>query len=230
MCRLVTCINGGLRRSAGNVWRCHCASGPTADWVGRGCLAPCMSRLPDCMLACVEQVWGHPARDETRVAWRCSERKDDARGWRRAWVPAIPERRIPARGRSTDGAKSGWSGLRVPNNCGRMGSQYPRSGVLSSLTGQHLRSSYSFSGMAGVQLFERRRIASSCVWLMQHAAARLLQPPSQRPSGVSCAPRPRLSHVLTASSKNTLFLRLRLRPILFSSSPLPRAPRSLAPV
>jgi hypothetical protein len=230
MCRLVTCINGALRRSAGNVWRCHCASGPSADWVGRGCLAPCMSRLPDCIPACVEQVRGHPARDEAAVARRCSERKDDARGWRRGWVPAIPERRTPARGQSTGGAKPGMGvACGYGTIVGGAARCIPR-WCSCEPDWTHLRSSSSFSGMAGVQLFERRRIASSCVWLMQHAAARLLQKPSQRPSGVSCAPRPRLSHVLTASSKNTLFLRLRLRPILFSSSPLPRATRSLAPV
>jgi hypothetical protein len=231
MCRLVTCINGGLCRSAGEVCRCHCASGPSDEAIPRMPSSEAAWRLV--CVACPIASWlawsrsgDIPLAMEQRKRGECASEKamrtrggamgtGHSRTANTGGGPAVAEH-LMIYGRSMNRGLTGSRSL--PERANRVDWRTPP--VWISFPRCVLRAAPRAGGAWRGPL----------VWLMQHAAARLPQKPRQRRPGVSCPPRPRLSHVLTVSSQNSLFLRLRLRPILFSSSPLPRATRPLAPV
>jgi len=174
------------------------------------------------MPAGVVQVLGHPARDGAAQAWRCASEKAVAQVWRRAFVPAIPKRRTPAERVRLVLRVQVWRDT-APGSRGMRVSNHSLQAANRARLDDTAARAFLFPEGIGVPL---SRLAECSLAY----AARVPNGKRHGPPGVGCSPRPRLSHVLTDSSRNTLFLRLRLRPILFPSSPLARATRSLAPV
>ncbi len=128
--------------------------------------------------ACVEQSWGHPARDGGAKVWLFVRAKRRCARWRRAGYRPFPNGE-----HRTGGAR----------------------GVMAARGRRCRPAGAAFSGCwlspDSVNLFEPMHRASGLC--STQLSARI-----QRRPGMRCEPLPRLAPVLIVSSKNRLFLRL----------------------